>query len=154
THGRELPDGGTLIDVMSPSVALDGKRILFAGRREGHGHWRIYEVGVDGRGLRQLTGGPDNPGWVALPPLRFAAAGSRLSDEERRAIDFDDVDPVDLGGGSFAFASSRLPDLGRGHSRRATQLWTWPAGASAPFATTANRNNDRWPFLLQGGQLV
>jgi hypothetical protein len=154
THGRELPDGGTLIDVMSPSVSLEGKRVLFAGRRAGHGHWRIYEVGIDGRGLRQLTGQPDDPGCVAVPPLRFAADGSRLPDEQRRAVDFDDVDPVDLGGGSFAFVSSRLPDLGHGHSRRATQLWTWPAEASAPFATTANRNNDRWPFLLQAGRLL
>src|SRR5205807_1852715 len=46
TWGRELPDGGTLVDVMSPSVSLDGERILFAGRKAppDPGRWRIYEV--------------------------------------------------------------------------------------------------------------
>ena len=65
---------------MSPSVSLDGERILFAGRKGEHDRWRIYEVRVDGSGLRQLTGGPDDPGCIAVPPLRFRADGSRLSD--------------------------------------------------------------------------
>ena len=47
TWGKPLPDGGTLIDVMSPSVSLDGTRIVFAGRRDG-GRFRLCEVGVNG----------------------------------------------------------------------------------------------------------
>jgi hypothetical protein len=155
TWGRELRDGGTLIDVMSPSVSIDGKRILFAGRRAppDPGRWRIYEVGVDGRGLRQLTGGQDDPGCVALPPLRYAADGSMLEQDDRRKLDYDDVDPTDRGDG-FVFASSRLPDLGRDHSRRATQIWSWTNGESKPIMFTANRNNDRWPFLTTAEHLL
>src|SRR5262249_13595491 len=128
TWGRELPAGGTLIDVMSPSVTLDGKRILFAGRKAppDAGRWRIYEVSVNGRNLKPLTGGPDDPGCVVAPPMRFALDGTRLADTERRRLDFDDVDPTDLGPSGFAFASSRLPDLGRDHARRSTQIWKWP----------------------------
>src|SRR5438105_5174153 len=71
TWGKPLPDGDVLIDVMSPSVSLDGKRILFAGRKgTSHGRFRLYEVGIDGRGLRPLTGGPSDEGCVALPPMR------------------------------------------------------------------------------------
>ena len=81
TWGRRLPDGSTLIDVMSPSVSLDGERILFAGRKSENDRWRIYEIRVDGSGLKQLTGGPDDLGCIAVPPLRFSADGSRLSDE-------------------------------------------------------------------------
>ena len=33
TWGARLPDGGALIDVMSPSISADGRTILFAGRR-------------------------------------------------------------------------------------------------------------------------
>ncbi len=35
---------------MSPSVSLDGKSVLFAGRRGGDdaGHFRLYEVLLDG----------------------------------------------------------------------------------------------------------
>jgi len=154
TWGRPLPDGSTLIDVMSPSVSLDGGRILFAGRRSEHDRWRLYEIRTDASGLRPLTGGPDDRGCIAVPPLRFRADGSRLSDEDRRRLDYDDVDPADLGPNGFAFASSRLPDLGRDHSRRATQIWTWAPGADAPEPVTANRNNDRWPILLAGEQIL
>ncbi len=156
TWGRSLPDGSTLIDVMSPSVSLDGRRVLFAGRKAppDPGRWRIYQIDLDGGGLRQLTGGPDDPGCVALPPLRFAADGARIPDEDRRRLDYDDIDPTDLGAGSFAFASSRLPDLGRDHARRATNVWVWPAGERAPSPLSANRNNDRWPFLLAADMLV
>lgn len=154
TWGRRLPDGSTLIDVMSPSVSLDGERILFAGRKSQGDRWRIYEVRVDGSGLRALTGGPNDPGCVAVPPLRFRADGSKLPDRERKERDYDDIDPADLGPNGFAFASSRLPDLGRDHSRRATQIWTWAPGEKAPAPVTANRNNDRWPVLIAGEQIL
>lgn len=156
TWGRPLPDGGTLIDVMSPTVSLDGKRILFAGRKAAPnaGRWRIYSVGVDGSDLKQLTGIDADTGCVAVPPMRFGADGGKLGEVERRRLDFDDVDPIDLGPGGFAFASSRLPDLGRDHSRRATQIWRWAADGDAPRPLTANRNNDRWPHLLPAGNLT
>ncbi|MHC5538793.1 TolB-like translocation protein [Singulisphaera rosea] len=154
TWGRTLPDGSTLIDVMSPSVSLDGERILFAGRKDRNDRWRIYEVHVDGSGLRPLTGGPKDPGCIAVPPLRFRADGSKLSDRDRKVRDYDDIDPTDLGPNGFAFASSRLPDLGRDHSRRATQIWTWAPDSKAPVPVTANRNNDRWPVLIAGEQIL
>lgn len=154
TWGKPLPDGDTLIDVMSPSVSPDGLRILFAGRRrdDGHGRFRLYEVGVDGRGLRQLTGGQDDPGCDAVPPLRWDAQGRKMPDEMRRKVDYDDVDPVELNdaGRGILFASSRSPDLGRDHSRRSTALWLRGADGSAR-PVSANRNNDRWPFLLKSG---
>ena len=156
TWGRPLPDGGTLVDVMSPSITLDGERILFAGRRASPdpGRWRIYEVGVNGSGLRQLTGGPDDPGCIALPPMRYAVDGSQLPPDERKRIDYDDVDPTDCGLSGLAFASSRLPDFGRDHSRRATQIWLRPVGDPSPTPLTANRNNDRWPYLVRDDVLL
>jgi hypothetical protein len=155
TWGRQLPGGGTLIDVISPSVTLDGQRILFAGRKAppDPGRWRLYQVNADGSDLKQLTGGPDDPGCVALPPMRFAPDGSRLPDDERRRTDYDDVDPTDRGDGTIFFASSRIPDLGRDHTRRATQIWRrTPAGECSPVS--ANRNNDRWPVLVNGDWLI
>lgn len=156
TWGRVLPDGGSLIDVMSPSVSIDGTYILFAGRKAAPdpGRWRVYRVNVDGSDLAQVTGLPGDPGCVAAPPLRYAADGSRLADADRKQLDFDDVDPCDDGVGGVFFASSRLPDLGRDHSRRATQIWHWPAGAAAPRPLSANRNNDRWPVLTSGDAVL
>jgi hypothetical protein len=156
TWGRHLPDGSSIIDVLSPSVSLDGKRILFSGRASspGHGRWRIFEVNVDGSCLRPLTGGSDDPGCVSVPPLRYGISGSLIDERTRRVTDYDDVDPVDVGEGSFVFSSSRIPDLGRDHSRRSTQIWIWPAGSTSPHSLSANRNNDRWPFYLPGGNVV
>jgi hypothetical protein len=156
TWGKPLPDGGTLIDVQSPSVSLDGRRVLFAGRRgDGHGRFRLYEIGIDGRGLRQLTGGPDDDGCSAVPPLRWRVDGSLIPDAERRATDYDDVDPVELNftDHGIAFVSSRTPDLGRDHARRSTILWVLHSdGRKMP--ASANRNNDRWPVLLSSGYLA
>lgn len=156
TWGRALPNGGTLVDVMSPSVSLDGARVLFAGRQAppDPGRWRIYEVELKSGALRQLTGVPSDPGCSFVPPMRYSVDGTMLTREERCRLDYDDVDPADLGGNSFVFASSRIPDLGRDHSRRATQIWVWPDGAAAPRALTANRNNDRWPVLTLPGKVV
>ncbi|MFO0798741.1 MAG: hypothetical protein U0804_14810 [Gemmataceae bacterium] len=157
TWGRALPDGSTLIDVMSPSLTLDGRSILFAGRKGGDdpGHFRLYEVQLDGSDLRPLTGQPDDAGAVAVPPLRFAADGSALSDAQRCRIDYDDVDPVEVRAEprQIVFASSREPDLGRDHARRSTQLWVRDErGRLSP--ATANRNNDRWPWTMASGYVV
>src|SRR5262245_61894467 len=155
TWGKTLADGSTLIDVMSPSVSIDGKRIYFAGRKAppDPGRFRLYVVNVDGSDLRQLTGGPDDPGCAALPPMRYRSETDHtlLSDDERIRIDYDDVDPVELHFQQtprLAFASSRTPDFGRNSIRRSTNIWDLRLDTGAKRPLTANRANDRWPFLL------
>ena len=41
-----------------PNVSFDGQRVLFAGRKERNAHWRIWEIGLDGQGLRPVS--PEN----------------------------------------------------------------------------------------------
>lgn len=157
TWGKRLPDGTTLIDVMSPSVSPDGTKIVFAGRKASPdpGHFRLYEIRVDGTGLRQLTGGTDDSGCTRVPPLRFAEDGQTiLSDSQRRQIDFDDIDPTYAPGGHIVFASSRTPDLGRGHARRSTTLWIMNEDGSDKKPLSANRNNDRWPWIADNGYVI
>ena len=43
--------------VCDPDVSFDGKRLLLAGKKTAQDHWNIYEIGVDGSGLRQITQG-------------------------------------------------------------------------------------------------
>lgn len=38
-----------------PSVSFDGHKILFAGKRKAQDSWDIFEIEVDGAGLRQIT---------------------------------------------------------------------------------------------------
>ncbi len=41
-----------------PNVSFDGERVLFAGQRNAGAHWRIWEIGLDGQGLRAIS--PEN----------------------------------------------------------------------------------------------
>lgn len=41
-----------------PDVSFDGQRVLFSGRRESGARWRIWEIGLDGGGLRAVS--PEN----------------------------------------------------------------------------------------------
>ena len=40
-----------------PDLSFDGKRILFSYKPHNEKTFHIYEIGVDGTNLRQLTGG-------------------------------------------------------------------------------------------------
>jgi hypothetical protein len=54
------PRGG----VRDPQISYDGKTILFAYRKGGTPNYLLYEIRVDGSGLRQLTDGP----WDDIEP--------------------------------------------------------------------------------------
>jgi hypothetical protein len=67
--------------IRDPDVSFDGKKILFAMRRDRADGYHIYEIGADGSGLRQLT------------------FGSGLTD----------IDPIYLPDGRICFTSTREP---------------------------------------------
>jgi hypothetical protein len=71
-------------------------------------------------------------------------------------MDYDDVDPiyVDYTNNYIAFVSSRTPDLGRNHARRSTTLWLMHLDGGHKHPLTANRYNDRWPFLMTSNYLA
>jgi hypothetical protein len=64
--------------IRDPHVDYDGEKIVFSYRPGGTKYFHLYRIGVDGKGLRQLTGGP-----------------------------FDDIEPACLPDGGIVFASSR-----------------------------------------------
>ena len=71
-------------------LSFDARRIVFAWKKPGKG-FRIYEIGVDGEGLRQLTHDePDEADMIA----RFGHG-------------YDDMDPCYLPNGQIMFVSTR-----------------------------------------------
>jgi hypothetical protein len=50
---RVLSEG--LHSACDPSISFDGQRVLFAGKKDRGSHWRIWEMGLDGQGLRPVT---------------------------------------------------------------------------------------------------
>jgi HEAT repeat protein len=64
--------------VFKPEPSFDGKKVLFAMRRDGEDWFHLYEVNVDGTGLRQLTDGPFNDfAGVYLPDGRIVFCSDR-----------------------------------------------------------------------------
>jgi len=89
----KLPPGS----VLHPDLSFDATRVLFSycDHTEEDPTLRgffIYEVGIDGSGLRQLTGTPDDP---------LEGAGGR------QTVLIEDFDPCYLPDGGFAFISTR-----------------------------------------------
>jgi hypothetical protein len=58
------PEGGPRVltsgfhSAADPEVSFDGKRILFAGRKEGGDPWCIWEMAADGTGAHRISCGP------------------------------------------------------------------------------------------------
>lgn len=86
-----------------PALSYDGKKILFSYCKQDKSdsykqRFFIYEIGVDGTGLRQITG-------IDSDPL--------LGKQERQTQIIEDFDPCYLPDGGIVFTSTRL----QGHVR-------------------------------------
>ena len=64
--------------VFKPEPSFDGKKVLFAMRRDGEDWFHLYEINVDGSELKQLTDGPFNDfGGTYLPDGRIVFCSDR-----------------------------------------------------------------------------
>lgn len=64
--------------VAEPEVSWDGKQVIFTRRGRDDPWWQIYRIGVDGKGLTQLTRGPfHHVGPAFLPDGRIVLSSSR-----------------------------------------------------------------------------
>ncbi len=64
--------------VFKPEPSFDGKKVLFSMRRDGEDWFNLYEINVDGSGLRQLTDGPFNDfAGAYLPDGRIVFTSDR-----------------------------------------------------------------------------
>jgi hypothetical protein len=77
-------------------ISFDARRIVFAWKAAPDIGYRLYEVGADGRGLRQLTFSPDNEDEIVET---YQIAGYHHGTE--------DLDPCYLPDGDIAFISTR-----------------------------------------------
>lgn len=117
-----LTDGA----VQGPEVSFDGKRILFAMRREfSKEGFHIYEMQADGSGLRQLTTGQCN-----------------------------DVDPHYLPDGRIVFSSDRAGYQEYYHQERSRAIYVMGADGSGIRQITFNPNQDYEPLALADGRIA
>jgi len=139
----KLPRGS----VMHPDLSFDGKRILFSycdhtdNRREFRQHF-IYEIGVDGKGLRRVTGNKNDK----LERV-----------DGRRSVLIEDFDPCYLPDGGFAFISTRCQSYGRCHGGRYTpsyMLYRGNLDGTGISQLSFGEANEWDPSVMSDGRII
>jgi len=117
----EDPEGG----VRDPVVHHDGERILFSYRQGGTPYYHLYEVNVDGTGLRQLTDGPH-----------------------------DDIEPCYLPDGTIVFVSSRSKRWVQCWLTKVAVMYRCEADGTNIHPISANLEHDNTPWPLPDGRVL
>lgn len=118
-----LPDPAIYRD---PDLSWDGQRVLFSYKPDGPTPCRIYEVGLDGSGLRQLTNS-----------------------------EYDDIDPCYLPDGRIMFVSTRCRRVVLCHNAfTVSVLHIMNADGGDVRCVSANTVNDFTPSVLPDGRVA
>ena len=135
-HSEAKPSG---VEIPThPTVARSG----FVYNDIGQRRFFIYEATLDGKTVRQLTGGPSDP---------MTRAGGR------QTVMIEDFDPCYLPDGGFAFISTRCQSFGRCHWGRYTPaylLYRAEGDGSGIRQISFGEANEWDPSVLPDGRLV
>lgn len=115
------PRGG----IRDPQVHYDGRKILFSYRKGGTHPFHLYEINVDGTGLRQLTDGSD-----------------------------DDIEPTYCPDGSIIFCSSRCRRFVNCWYTRVAVLYRCDADGKNIRPLSSNNDHDNTPWMLPDGRVL
>jgi len=117
----DTPKGAT----RDPQVHYDGKKILFSYRKPDTHPFHLYEIGIDGSGLRQLTRGED-----------------------------DDIEPTYCPDGSIVFCSSRCRRYVNCWYTRVATLYRCEADGSNVRLLSSNNDHDNTPWVMPDGRIL
>lgn len=109
-------EGGTIRD---PQVHYDARKVLFSYRKAGTDFFHLYEIGVDGAGLVQLTGG-----------------------------EYDDYEPTYLADGDIAFVSTRCQRWVNCWKTQVGIVYRCDerGGQIRPISANTEHDNTPWPL--------
>lgn len=122
TNLTKLTEG----DVADPEMSYDGLKVLFSMRRTGSDRWHIYEMNVDGTGLRQITNHPER----------------------------DDFDPTYLPNGKILFTSNRPGFVDEYNRQKAEVMHVMNADGSNVEQISFNLSDDFDPIVTRNGTIV
>lgn len=114
--------GGSIRD---PQVHYDGEKILFSYRPGGTDYYHLYEINVDGSGLRQLTFGQ-----------------------------YDDMEPTYLPNGKIMFCSSRGNRWVPCWFTQVAILYVCDGSGANIQPISGNIEHDNTPWLLPDGRVI
>jgi hypothetical protein len=111
--------------VRDPQVSYEGTNILFSYRKGGSEYYNLYEINVDGSGLRQLTSGA-----------------------------YDDIEPTYLPDGGIAFCSSRARRYVNCWVVQVATVYRCDKDGKNIRMLSANIEQDNTPWMLPDGYLL
>ncbi|MEZ5064484.1 MAG: hypothetical protein R3B81_07085 [bacterium] len=111
--------------VSDPCVSFDGKKVLFSMRPQGASNRNIWEINVDGSGLRQVTSGGGH-----------------------------DFDPLYMPDGSIIFTSSRDGEMDEYNHSPAEHLYRANLDGTGVERLSFNQSDDFDPAILPNGRVV
>lgn len=106
--------------IRDPQVHYQARKILFSYRKSGTENYHLYEINIDGTGLRQLTSGP-----------------------------YDDIEPTYIPEGGIVFVSSRCKRWVNCWLTQVAVLHRCDAngGNIRPLSSNNEHDNTPWPLL-------
>jgi len=115
--------GATVYDI---DVSYDARTILFSARRKGvAGGWHVYEIGVDGSGLKQIT-----TGWSS------------------------NISPCLLPSGEIMFVSTRKNTWVQCQGKLASLLFVCNRDGTNVRCVSANIDSDHTPRVMNDGRVL
>jgi hypothetical protein len=111
--------------VRDPQLHYDGKKILFSHRPNGTDFYHLYEINVDGSGLRQLTTG-----------------------------EFDDYEPTYLPDGGLLFVSTRAKRWVNCWMTQVGIMYRCDANGRNIEQVSANTEHDNTPWVMPDGRIL
>lgn len=112
-------------DVQDPEVSYDADKALFSMRRDVRDSFHLWEINVDGSGLKQLTFGPQ-----------------------------DDMNAAYLPDGRIAFCSTRPGFMDEYHREPAALLHVMNSDGSGVEQISFNLSHDVTPTMLSDGRIL
>ncbi len=111
--------------IRDPKVHYDAKKILFSYRKGGRGQFHLYEINVDGTGLKQLTDGI-----------------------------YDDLEPTYLPDGGIAFVSGRSKRWVNCWLVQVAVLYRCDGNGGNIRQLSPNIEQDNTPWVLPDGRII
>ena len=118
-----------------PAISFDASHVLFAGKRTPDDDWNIYEMGVDGSNVRQITNGIGN----CRSPDYQAMLYTIVSPEPWYQLTF------------VGMENGASDEYGAGTT---TNLYSCKLDGSAVRRLTFNLSDNMDPFIMSDGRLL
>ena len=136
-------------------LSFDGRRIIFDYKHAQPEGFRLYEVGVDGTGLRQITFPPPDEGGRIATYCTWTQAELQ-EDPWRYGHWTDDMHPCYLPDGGIAFTSSRSEQtvLCGGHALTAANLHRVEADGSGLRRLSQGALSEFCPTMMNDGRIL